>query len=54
MIYIKVYTDKDENGEDILVFDSAKNDNKTAILSLKNKVRLRNAKSTIDDIPFHH
>ena len=26
MIYIKIYLDKDENGEDMLVFDSAKED----------------------------
>ena len=28
MIYIKIYLDKDENGEDMLVFDSAKEDSK--------------------------
>ena len=28
MIYIKIYYDKDENGEDMLVFDSAKEDSK--------------------------
>ena len=26
MIYIKIYVDKDENGEDMLVFDSVKQD----------------------------
>ena len=28
MVYVKIYVDKDENGEDMLVFDSAKEDNK--------------------------
>jgi hypothetical protein len=28
MIYIKIYLDKDENGEDMLVFDSAKKDDR--------------------------
>ena len=28
MIYVKIYCDRDENGEDMLVFDSAKEDNK--------------------------
>ncbi len=28
MIYVKIYCDKDENGEDMLVFDSAKDDDK--------------------------
>ena len=41
MIYIKIYTDKDENGEDILVFDSAKNDNKHDFFTVAGEKRIK-------------
>ena len=34
MIYIKIYLDKDENGEDMLVFDSVKHDDKKAFFTV--------------------
>ena len=34
MIYIKSYLDKDENGEDMLVFDSVKHDDKKAFFTV--------------------
>ena len=37
MIYIKIYLDKDENGEDMLVFDSVKHDDKKAFFTVAGK-----------------
>lgn len=34
MIYIKIYLDKDENGDDMLVFDSAKHDDEKAFFTV--------------------
>ena len=34
MIYIKIYLDKDENGENMLVFNSVKHDDKKAFFSV--------------------
>ena len=37
MIYIKIYLDKDENGEDMLVFDSVKRDDEKAFFTVAGK-----------------
>ena len=50
MIYIKIYLDQDENGEDMLVFDSAKHDDKKAFFTVASEKE----PFLFDDKPIPH